>query len=301
MVILLERFKFPVGIEVHNNKYKPPSTSLRSFRSEISNFMSQFLSKNLPLAGFDRYFEFIQLTNNAFAKLVVDIEHPMCEWGAKTREQYLSYSLNLLDLLNAISSSISHLNQSKISNLYALRLVESSPSFAAKRLKKIPKTTFDLGMDLKEEGWSVGIREKPNSKKETTVLDALTVVRRIGVLTLGLVLSSLCNDAKPYEDVRKIVLGSDDSLIKDLDTILGKDVEKTDGVIQEVNAAVDRLSADNSAGNWGKAAWDMKNLLETLENTIQGIEKKASSLFSEVLETRNELLAKFLGRQNMQL
>ncbi|KAI3448851.1 hypothetical protein Pfo_005516 [Paulownia fortunei] len=308
MVLLAEKLgrslKFHSRLEIHHQNSQASSASLHDFRYKTLNFLSQILlkpgkgSELLSLAWFHNCFELIHVTNRAFAKLVVEIDYPMSQWGGQATEEYLSYSLNLLDMLNSITSSVSHLNQAKISIFHALSLIENSPTSAAKYLKKIQGR--NLGKDFKVEG-STGIEERPGSdQKECVILQALMVLKKIGFLALGLVVSGLCSDAKPYLEIRKFPGGFDDPLKKVLDSGFGKEMTEIQGPVEEVkevNLAAERLSAILSTGRCGEAVGELKERLEVLENSIQGLEKQANNLFSEVLATRNKLLdnIRFIG------
>ena len=48
------------------------------------------------------------MINKAFAELAVDIDYPMNKWKVDSIEGYLNYTLSLLELLNSMSSSLSH-------------------------------------------------------------------------------------------------------------------------------------------------------------------------------------------------
>ncbi|KAL6524636.1 hypothetical protein OROHE_016307 [Orobanche hederae] len=80
-------------------------------------------SEFLYLTRFNTCFQLIQATNSAFAKLVVEIDHPMTQWGGKLTEDYLTYTLNLMELLNTVNSSISHLSQAKLPLHHAASLL----------------------------------------------------------------------------------------------------------------------------------------------------------------------------------
>ncbi|KAK4414505.1 hypothetical protein Salat_2863500 [Sesamum alatum] len=301
MVLLVEKLgralKFPSSsrLEDHHLNSEALWASLSGFRSNVSGFINKILLKPenpgrklLSLTGFKECFELIDVGNRAFAKLVVEIDYPMSRWGGRATDEYLKYTLSLLDLLNSINSSVSHLSQAKISVSHALSMIRDSPT--AKNLKKISGRSS--GKDFRFEG-SVRIGERPGCEKELVVLQALMVSKKIAFLALGLVLSGCSGDAKPYMEVRKFTGGSDDSLIKVLDSRFCEEVAKIQGTleeVEEVNSATERLSAASSAGRYGEAAEELKARLETLENSIQGIGKKANKLFSEVLAARNKLL-----------
>ncbi|KAK6140411.1 hypothetical protein DH2020_025838 [Rehmannia glutinosa] len=283
-------FKFPSRLDHHHLKPDDAlSASLRAFRSKISDFITQICFKTEPGSDFrfNKCFDLINITNRAFAKMVVEIDYPMTRWGSKLTDKYLSYTLNLLDLLNSVNSSVSHLNHAKILIFHALSLIKNSPSSAAEHLKKIPITNLSKEFKLQK---SIRIEERPGSEKERVVLQALDISRKIGFLVLGLVLSGLCSDAKPYMEIRRIAGGFDDSLIKDLDSRFCKEIQEKMEEVKQVNSATERLSMAISTGRYIEDVEELKTRLQVLENSIQEIEKKANNLFSEVLVTRNKLL-----------
>ncbi|PNX56601.1 hypothetical protein L195_g058287, partial [Trifolium pratense] len=96
-------------------------------------------SENLSLSLFLRCFGLLPIIDKAFAKLVMDIDYPMSQWDADSIEGYLNYTMNLLELLNSISSSLSHLSHARLSLAHGLTLMEKekSLSLARKHLKAI--------------------------------------------------------------------------------------------------------------------------------------------------------------------
>ncbi|KAG8363643.1 hypothetical protein BUALT_Bualt19G0043900 [Buddleja alternifolia] len=279
-MVLLSSLKFPHKREhyhLHHNP-EPLSASLHNFRSKISNFLNQIStgkkSEFISLEWFRNCFEVINIANKSFAKLVVEIKYPMKEWGGKATEEYLNYTLNMLNLLNSITSSLSHLNQLKNSSFHALTLIEHSHS---PEIKKIPNFKLKAPIRIIEE-------IRACSEKESAIVEALIVLKRIGLLTLGLVISGLCGDRKPYLEIRKFVGGFEDSLVKSFDSRFSEEiVEIKVGVTEEVNCAAARVCN----GGLGEGGNELKR---RLENLIEGIEKMANNLFSEVLGSRNKLL-----------
>eukprot|EP00257_Ricinus_communis_P023877 XP_015583988.1 uncharacterized protein LOC107262485 [Ricinus communis] len=123
----------------HHHRGRPQSeafsASLQAFRSDVSSSITRLLLNSKPggleimsLEWIQECFQVLPFINKAFAKLVVEIDYHMSEWKAKSMEAYLKYSLDLLDLLNSISSSLSYLGQIRLALSHALSLVESSPS-----------------------------------------------------------------------------------------------------------------------------------------------------------------------------
>ncbi|KAL7158013.1 hypothetical protein ABFS83_02G114600 [Erythranthe nasuta] len=297
MVLLLYKLALPLKFPSnHHRSSGDPSTSLRNFRSRISGFITQTWSKPekyfLSRTGFDKCFELIQTTNRAFAKLVVEIDHPMSRWSGKLTESYLSHTLISLDILNAVSSSVSHLNQAKISISHAVSLIQnSSPppsSAAASRLKKIAGENPYSCKKFKSEGLSssssIRFQERPGfeNDQESVVLQALVLCKKIVFMALGFVLSGFCGDAKTYMEIRKNAGGFDDSLIKDLDLRFCQEIQGNTIVmeeVKEVNNAIEEFSVE-----------ELKIRLNELENLIESVEKQTNHLFSEILAARNKLL-----------
>ncbi|KAL3622562.1 hypothetical protein CASFOL_033973 [Castilleja foliolosa] len=283
---LTRPFKFPSKLE--NNHHL--NNSLHNFRSKISDFITQTLSK--PDPTLHECFELINTTNRAFAKMVIEIDYPMTRWGENLTDRYLTFTLNLLCLLNSVSSSLSHLSQAKIPVLHALALIKNSPSFSAKQLKKI--TPKNISLNLNFDG-NVKIEGKPGSETERVVFRALAVSKKVEFLAIGFVLSSLCGDKKPYMEIRKRVGGfsnddDDDAMLKEMDSRFGKEVIEMEEV-KEVNSAIDRLYEDMFNGRCSQEkADDLMKRIEVLQNLINGLEKQANNLFSEILVTRNKLL-----------
>ncbi|KAL8496102.1 hypothetical protein ACS0TY_019992 [Phlomoides rotata] len=299
MVLLVQKLgrslKFPSMLENRPLNSHTLSESLRNFRSKIWDFITQNLLKPdqesnfLSLTGFNTCFQLIHTTNSAFAKLVVEIDYPMSRWGAKLTEDYLTYTLNLMELLNAVNSSVSHLRQAKLSLHHAVSLLQNSPSSdQSKHLKNIPPNT--LIKELKFERPVKVVQEKSGCDQESVLLQALIVSKKIGFLALGFVVSGLCGDAKPYMDVRKFSGGFDDSVIKDLDSRFCKEVGGIMGEVKGVNNACAVVSTGRCSD---EPVDELKRRLKVLENSIQIIEKQSNNLFSQVLSERNKLLDNF--------
>jgi hypothetical protein len=61
----------------------------------------------------------------------------MSKWKSRSIEEHLKHSLSLVDLLNSISFSLSHLGQVRLSLAHVLSLVEGLPSLAIEHIKAI--------------------------------------------------------------------------------------------------------------------------------------------------------------------
>lgn len=283
----------------HRHKSEALSASLSNFRSEMSNLRNQLALKSesefLSLPWFLRCYEMLNMSNKAFAKLVVDIDYPMSKWGDAATQEYLDYTFNLMNLLNSISSSLSHLSQAKLELSHALSLVKNSPSSAVQLLKKIqlkgPRSNFKQEFLAKSD-------ETGCSEKECVILQALLVTKRTGLWVLGLVLSGLCRDTKPYLEIRKSVALSDCSLPEELESRVCKLIVEKPGVMEElrqlINKATARFAEVKPGERWNDAAEkELKTRLELLENLIQGIDKQTNYMFSEFLAARDKLLDGF--------
>lgn len=244
----------------------------------------------------------MHISSKAFAELVVEIDYPATRWGGEATEEYLKYTLNLLNMLNSVSSTVSHLNQAKISILHGLSLVENSTSAAGKYLKKIAMCNLGKGSGVKA---STGIEIRPGSvKKECVILEALIILNKIGLLAIGLVLSGLDCSTKPYLENGNSPMGPDDPLNRVLESRFCKEMREIEGSmeeVKEVNCAIEQLFVAISSGTSTEAAAkELKGRLEVLENSIKGIEKEASNLFSQVIADRNKLLdnLRFIGENS---
>lgn len=303
VVLLVQRLgrslKFPSRMENHNPNSRALLDSVDVFRSKISNITSQILlkpvegSELLSLAWVQKCVGVLDMVNKDFARLVVEIDYPMKAWGGAATEEFLKYSLQVLDLLNSVSSSISHLNQAKISLIYALSQVEKSPSYAKENLMQIrPKCcSIKLGEDSEVEGLLSGIEEKSCSEKEFIVLQALSAMKSIEFWVLDAILSSV--------ETRK----SNSSNTNCPNSKFCREInEKPDAIkeVREVNDAAMHLASELSTGRCNEAAKELKRRLVVLENSLQEIEKQTKALFSQILDTRNQLLENFRFKGNKQ-
>ncbi|KAB2070375.1 hypothetical protein ES319_A08G152000v1 [Gossypium barbadense] len=164
----------------HQAEVDALSASLQAFRSDVSNCANQLLhpepgSEILSFSWIQRCFELLPVINQAFLKLVGDIDYPMSCWDVASLDEYLNYGLHLLELLNCVTSSLSHLAQARLSFAHALNLVESSPSTAIEHLKAIQSQSSSK--DLKELVRNKeGGEGKLSSCKERVVHEALMEV-----------------------------------------------------------------------------------------------------------------------------
>jgi hypothetical protein len=238
--------------------------------------------------------ELLSTLNKAFAKLVVEIEYPVNKWEIPSMEKYLNYSLKLLDFLNSISSSLSHLGQARVSISHALSLVESSPQSAIERLSAIQFK--NQSKDLKVEENMKEVSEEMNySGKELVFHEALEEMKRIGYWVCGVVLFGLSGDIEPYSVMKKATGGFPGSSLVALDlsfseAVAAEEKEVPKQLREVINEAAACLVEPSGDGKSGGAAKELERKLEVMEEVMDGIGKEADSIFSEVLAGRNELL-----------
>lgn len=311
MVLLVERFgrafRFPSRLDHHPSHDRDEqvllASSLRAFRSEVSKLLTQILagSEFLSLAWYQKCFEAIPLIHRAFAALVLDIDHPMLKWDAVAADDYLNYSLDVLDLLNKVSFSLTQFGQARLSLAHGLNLFQnsksssssSSSSAAAESKYFVPVCPKQIGKDLKLHG-SRGIEENSGSGKDSVIREALLIVKSTGILLLGFVISGLYSDGNLYSSVirRNSAGGFADPSVTNLDSILSKQISDNGGCmvkeVREVNSAVAALTRTRHGCR--DAAKDLSTKLDVLESLLKNLGKQTDNIFSEVLAARNKLL-----------
>ncbi|XP_022759442.1 UPF0496 protein 4-like [Durio zibethinus] len=303
MVLLIEKLsKLYSKPEKHHHYYHHQSeadvlsAALQAFRSDVSNCLNQLLlnsisgSEILSFLWIQRCFELLPLINRAFAKLVVDIDYPMSSWEVASLDEYLNYDLHLLELLNSVSSSLSHLAHARLSFAHALGLLDNSPSLAIKHLKAIqPQST---SKDFKRQK-NKGDGDEFSSCKERVVNQALMEVKNIGFWVCGVVLAALSGEAKPYLEIKQLIARFNSALLIGVDSYISEVIVEKGEVLKEVkelnNAAASLASAIVSGKN-SDAAKDLERRLGVFENQLEALEKQVDNLFSKVLAGRNELL-----------
>lgn len=304
MVILVEKLgrslKFHHRLD-HNNHPNHDAeeallASFQAFRSKVSKLLSQIMveakpgSEFLSLAWVHRCLEALPMMDKAFAKLVVDVDYPIGKWEAAASEAYLKHSLNVLELLNKISSSLSHLSQARLALSHGLSLIESSPSLALKHLQNIQPN--DLGNDFKVEGIKEN-EEQFSSRKESIIHEAMMIMISSGLWLFGIMISGLCSDVKPYFLMRKSAPKLHDPSLESLDSLLGEEIRQKKSMlkeIKEVNEAAAELVAEIAQRKGDAAAEILGRRLAVLEKVLQKIGKQTDCLFSEALAARNKLL-----------
>lgn len=312
MILLVEKFgrafRFPSRLDhhhhhpSHDDEALLASSSLRAFKSEVSKLLNQILKEGKPgseflsLAWCDKCFEAIPMIHRAFAALVVDIDYPMAKWDAVAADEYLNYSLDVLDLLNKVSFSLTHLGQARLSLAHGLSLLanSNSPSSASKHLLPVcPKQ--HIGKDLKLHGPKGKNEENPGSGKDSVIREALLIMKSAGILLLGFMISGLCGDGNLYFGIRNSTGRLADPSVTSLDSILSKEISENGCMIKEVrevNAAVAGIAASPRThhGSNDAAAKELSTKLEVLESFLKNLGKQTDNLFSGVLAARNKLL-----------
>ncbi|EOX96597.1 Uncharacterized protein TCM_005819 [Theobroma cacao] len=274
------------------------SASLQAFRSDVSNCLNQLLlnskpgSEILSFSWIQQCFELLPLINRAFAKLVVDIDYPMSSWEVASVDEYLNYGLHLLELLNSVSSSLSHLAHARLSFAHALTLVENSPSLAIKHLKAIQPQSSSKDYKWQENKGDGD--EKFSSCKEKVVNLALMEIKAISFWVSGVVLATLSGEAKPYLEIKQLIARFNSALLNGVDSIISEVIVEKGEVLREVkdvnNAAASLASAMASGESSSDAARELERRLGVFEKQLEALEKEVDNLFSKVLAGRNELL-----------
>lgn len=268
--------------------------SLQVFHSHVSNSLAELMlnsdpgSELLSIKWLHECFEVLPIVNKAFAKLVVEIDYPMSKWEISCMEEYLSYSLSLLDSLNSISSALSQLSQARVSLSHALSMNESF-SDEYKPLNKIMYKNFSN--DLNGTGES---KRKSVGGKELVLLEALFVLKSIGSWVCSVVISGLCNDIEPYMKMKKSAERYVSSSLIALDSIVYKKIIKNKEVFKEMKAVNDVMECHVSARANGKSADDfaqqLQGRLEAIEKAQTGIQGAVDLMFSYSLTLRNDLI-----------
>lgn len=296
MVFLVHKLAF---IHHHNNNHHASEAylvSLQAFRSSVSNSLTTLMSNSDPGSEFlsikwlQECFEVLPIVNKAFAKLVVEIDYPTTKWEVSCMEDYLNYSLSLLDSLNSISSALSHLSQARVSLSHALSLTGNFPE-EFKPLNKIMYKNFNN--DLKVINGLKEIKGKSFRGKELVLHEALLVLKSIGSWVCSVVISGLCSDGEPYKKMKKSAERYVLSPLIALDSIVYEKILGNKEIVKELKEVNDAVECHVSAianGNTADSAKELQGRLEVIEKAQTGIEGAVALMFSDVLTVRNELI-----------
>ncbi|XP_021738800.1 uncharacterized protein LOC110705265 [Chenopodium quinoa] len=258
------------------------SVALKSFQSYLSESLNRLLSDKRygSLSWFIPCFKFLQDKNRAFAKLVKDLDYPLSKWKGNLAEDYLSHTLNMLDALNSISSSISHLGISRLTLCHAVSLIPNSPSSALHHLKPIKPRKFEAG-NCKKKGV-----ESFNCDKERVIYEAMVKSKGID---LAISRVCLCGLSEGSEDHLGLLNSAE---FEGFDLGFAENLMVKE--IEEVNVAVKEIEADLIEGiSCSKKKLDaeeLKKMLGKLENLLELVNKEVNCFFSEVLAKRSELI-----------
>lgn len=301
MVILVHPIdKFFSKLEDHkHHESEAFSTAIDRFLSEVSIRLNDLgldskkpSSEILSFRWIKRCIALLRVQHRAFAKLIVEIDYPLRKQDASSGDDFLKYTLKLLELLNSISSSLSHLGQVRLELSHALSLVDSSPSSAIDRLKPIESSSFTRD-SIKGDGTGEICLEVAKSGKDSVVYRALMIMQQISLWVCGIVISGLSGNAEPFMGLRKSAGKLGVSSLNRLDSIVHQEICES-GVrlkeVKEANDAVELLVASMAAGKTRDAAEDLQKRLEILEKEMDDLRKEVDSLFSDVLEERSKLL-----------
>lgn len=228
------------------------------------------------------------MLNNAFAKLMAEIDYPVSSWEIGSIEEYLDYTINLLELLNAISSSLSHLNRARVSLSHALSLMERSPAMAMERLREITGNYPVNGLKLSGSG----DEERNRNGKERVFHEAMVVLKSSGVWICGVVLSGLRGGGggggrwpEVMEAMRSGVV------VMPLDSVLRKKIAEERGLVKEVEGVNEtvRMIISKGIGD-SDGGMELKRRLEVVGNGLKGLKEEEEGLFAEVMAARNEVI-----------
>ncbi|KAL5066402.1 hypothetical protein RYX36_028139 [Vicia faba] len=284
----------------HHEAEEELSASLMAFRSQVSKLIHELASNLKPgseilsLFWIQRCLGILPLINKAFEKLTLEIDYPMSKWEVHSIEEYLSYSLCLLDLFNSISSSLSHLDKAKLSLIHALNVFENenSPSFTTSHhhLRAIPPSCLNtkFGEKLCEKNDKV----KFFTGKELVVNEGVKELKRIGFWVCGILLSGLCSDVKPYIKVKNMVGGFNGSSIFALDSTISEGLGEKFFVLKEVKEVNDAVDCILEASDEVKhdAAKELETKLNKFVEVSDVVKAQLDDLFSKVMDLRTDLI-----------
>ncbi|XP_050387749.1 protein BPS1, chloroplastic-like [Argentina anserina] len=308
MVLLLQKIdKLYSKLENyhHSHQSQALSSSLEAFHTLVCSSLNSFLSTSRSAGSevpsfpwIQQCFELIPIINNGFAKLVVAVDYPMTEWEGDSVEEYLRYTLKLLELCNSITCSLSHLGKERLSLSHGLSLVEnSSPCLAVEHLRQIQVQPKSLSKDFRFQGNEEHGSREPFTTKKSVIHQALVVMEGMVFWVCGILMSSLVGNTKPYMEMRHSGGRLVSSLLAGLDLSVGEVIVENHGMLKEVKDINDSVAGLVSAiqiGRKSKAeAEELQRRLEMFEKMVEGLGKEVACLFNKVLAGRNQLLNGF--------
>ncbi|KAL6129968.1 hypothetical protein ACLB2K_068350 [Fragaria x ananassa] len=289
----------------HNHQSQALSSSLEAFQTLVSSSLNRLFSSSKSAESevpscpwIQQCFELIPIINNGFAKLVVAIDYPMTKWEADSVEEYLQFTLKLLELCNSITCSLSHIGKERMSLSHGLSLVESSsPSLAVERLRQIQVQPKSLSKDFRFEGNEEHGKERFSITKRSVFHQALVVMEGMVFWLCGILMTGIVGDSKPYLEMRKSGGRLVSSLISGLDLSVGEVIVENKGMLKEVIEINDSVAALVSAVGIGQKskteADELQRRLEVFERLVEDLGKEVDCVFNNVLAGRNQLLNGF--------
>ncbi|XP_042511690.1 protein BPS1, chloroplastic-like [Macadamia integrifolia] len=277
------------------------SASLQAFESEILTCLNQFSlssksrSDILTLTWIQQCLQLLPSMNKSFRKLILDINYPMNRWEALSVDEYLRVTLKLLDLLNSITSSVSHLGQARMSLSHALSLRGNSPSLEMKAIQPLGSIKNWEG---EENEVRTGEAENCSSGKERIVCQAMAVLKVIGFWVCGVVASNLCGDTESCLKLRNSISGFPNSSLMSLHICVCEEMMAKGGLfeVREVNNGVAQLVSVTRGGSNIAVAKELQRRVEKLGKLLEDVEEEVNRIFSEIMLERNDLLASLSQR-----
>ncbi|KAI4384653.1 hypothetical protein MLD38_002775 [Melastoma candidum] len=298
MVVLMSKFA-----RVSAN---PPSKALPSFSQVFASHAHDRLlsllsdaepaslsTGKLSLSWLRRCLDMLPYMNRAFARLVASVDHPMSAWGSGLADEYLSYTLNLLEHLNRMSSAVNRLGHARVSLAHVLSVSGSVPPGSVKRLNGVmvdaPGKDYGKVRRRGEDG-----RGRTGAGKDWAICKALDVMKGVEFWVSGVVISALSSCASPYLEMRPAALQFlGPSVAAYLDKKLHEGILEK-GIclaeVMEINDSVDAMASNGDGKSRGDEAQVLRSRLDGIEKMMEGLRKEVDCLFSEVLDSRNALL-----------
>ncbi|KAK1427740.1 hypothetical protein QVD17_16434 [Tagetes erecta] len=295
MILLLNKLGFSHHDHRHRHRRHRMSevnlASLHAFRLLVSENLNRVLeslklgSELLSLTWIHHCFQMVPIINIAFAKLMVEIDYRVASWEASSIDEYLDYTISLLDLLNSISSSISHVNQARVSLAHASCLMQSS-HVVFEPVNEIKK--HDAIMELKLSGGH-DVDKKCN-EKELIFHEAMKVLESIGFWVCGVVLSGLKGEVDPVMEIVGKMVSVDSSLMA-LDSIFKKKTMEKRGFLKEVEEVNESVCLIVSSGiDDSNGGMELKRRLDMVRNGLKRLKDEEELLFGTIMDARNEVL-----------
>lgn len=270
-------------------------SEFEDFCTKVSKSLNQLSSglksgpRSISFKWVQKCLEMLREVNTAFMKLAMGIDHPMIKWVDDDGliEGFLNYSLNLLDLLNSISYSLSQLRHAWLCASHALTLQTSE---VADRLREIRFRHLYKQFAFKELKEKQDHHPSCHENEEQVIQRAILIVRGIGYWVCGIILTSLSGDSSPYLEMRKSADRLDFPDIAAIDAIVAEE-KGLASEIREANLLMGRILAAVDGGEVAAAAADeLKTKLEEIDGLLDGLGKETDGIFSEIMSARNKLM-----------